>query len=263
MDSVAQECPLEIAVNGEHLVTLMRTPGDDLNLVAGFLYSSGIIESAEDIENLRCFPGEESRNAFPWDFKDESSKAYSFPFDVTKIEVSLQKIQNGSFLRKPEFSFNEEFVSRVKKLIGLRRKEGIEKPAGVFDSSMIFELGEVLTRKQSIFCLTGGTHAAGVFDTAGRVIKVCEDVGRHNAVDKALGSCLRSGIDLSGKGLILSGRASFEMVLKSAVSGLSILCSVSAPTSLGVRLARELGLTLVGFLRVGRFNIYAHEWRIC
>lgn len=258
-DHVARECPLEITVNGELLAKLMRTPGDDLNLVAGFLYSSGIIEGADDIETVRVLPGDFSLEAYQCE--DENSISSWFQ-DVTRIEVSLRRVAGEPLLKKTGFAWDVEFVSRVKRLVHLRRKAEAGKPPPIFASSVIFELAEALTQRQPVFGLTGGTHAAGIFDTGGRIIIVCEDVGRHNALDKAVGSCLRSSIDFADKGLILSGRASFEMVFKAAVSGLPLLCSVSAPTSLGIYLARELGLAVVGFLREGRFNIYSHEWRI-
>ena len=247
-DVVAREEPLEVRLNGRPLVYLMRLPGDDAVLAAGFCFSEGLISSREDIELLHhCLEGEspgEVAPGAPGNLVEMRAKLVSGAerFDVARVvrtgcggadlerEIDLAGIEVDSEVR-----FSPEVVSRVP---------------------------DLLLEGQEVFRKTGGTHGAGVFDTGGRVLVVKEDVGRHNAVDKVLGYLLLSGESTADKGLILSGRLSYEMVLKGARAGIPLLCSVSAPTALGVEVGRKTGVTLVGFLRNGSFNVYSHPERV-
>ncbi|MBK5093150.1 MAG: formate dehydrogenase accessory sulfurtransferase FdhD [Actinobacteria bacterium] len=247
-DVVAREEPLEVRLNGQPLVYLMRLPGDDAVLAAGFCFSEGLISSREDIELLHhCLEGEspgEVAPGAPGNLVEMRAKLASGAerFDVARVvrtgcggadlerEIDLAGIEVDSDVR-----FSPEVVSRVP---------------------------DLLLEGQEVFRKTGGTHGAGVFDTGGRVLVVKEDVGRHNAVDKVLGYLLLSGESTADKGLILSGRLSYEMVLKGARAGIPLLCSVSAPTALGVEVGRKTGVTLVGFLRNGSFNVYSHPERV-
>jgi FdhD protein len=132
----------------------------------------------------------------------------------------------------------------------------------VFAPEAILRLPDLLLAQQEIFRVSGGAHGAGLFDADGNVLVVKEDVGRHNAVDKVLGYLLMSGGSPRDKGMILSGRLSYEMVLKAARAGVPLVCSVSAPTALGVEVGRKTGVTMVGFLRGAGFNVYSHPSRI-
>ncbi len=259
-DLVARESPLEIVVNGEVLTTLLRTPGDDSDLILGFLYSSGIIGGIEDIENQRSFAGEEGKKPFIYE-GDFPSFLHSSA-SARRVEITLRSRSTLSLVSWNRFSWDSGMLSRAGRLAASRRKDPDAPIQALFDARLIIKLGDAMKENQTLFNLTGGTHAAAIFTKDGKIIKVFEDVGRHNAIDKAIGNALRARVDLYDKGLLLSGRASSEMVIKTAVSGIPLLCSVSAPTSLGVELAEKLGLTVVGFLREQRFNIYSHEWRI-
>ncbi len=127
---------------------------------------------------------------------------------------------------------------------------------------VIYRIGEELTRRQDIFRATGGTHGAGVFSASGEMVAMAEDVGRHNALDKAVGWCALRGTSLDDKVLVLSGRVSYEMALKTVRAGIPVLVSMAAPTSLGLRVAEAAGLSVVGFAGAERFNVYTHPRRI-
>ncbi|MBN2168908.1 MAG: formate dehydrogenase accessory sulfurtransferase FdhD [Actinobacteria bacterium] len=250
-DLVALEEPLEIRVNGKPLVRLMRLPGDDIILAAGFLFSEGLISSAEGVNFSPVTASGEGG-------KNEKSREASLNIDAVdvtgEIDPDTSRFEGAKLVKTG--SGGSEFDLRV-------NLDGINVDSTVhFNQELIAKAPDLLLDGQDVFRITGATHAACIFDSSGRLVAVREDVGRHNAVDKALGCMLLLGEDSKNKGMVLSGRLSFEMVLKVARAGIPLICSVSAPTSLGIYVGEETGVTMVGFLRGGNFNVYCHPYRI-
>lgn len=247
-DFVAREEPLEVRLNGRPIVYLMRLPGDDAMLAAGFCLSEGLISSRADIELLHhCL-----EEAHP----DEA--ASGVPGNLVEIEAKLADgAERFDVARVVRTGCGGADLEREVDLAGIRVEGDVR-----FSDEVIARMPDLLLDGQEVFRETGGTHGAGAFDADGRMVVVKEDVGRHNAVDKVLGYLLLSGDTTADKGLILSGRLSYEMVLKGARAGIPLLCSVSAPTALGVEVGRKTGVTLVGFLRGGNFNVYSNPGRI-
>jgi FdhD protein len=241
-DCLAAEEPLEMRAGRHSLGVTLRTPGDDEELVAGFLLTEGIISRREDLVALRMPSG--ARNL---------------------VRVVLRRnvrLAAGGAARR--FSAGSACGVCGKASITQLRQRGLRRPeaASLFDPEKICQLPPKLREKQAVFGRTGGLHAAALFAPGGELLVLREDIGRHNAVDKAIGWALLEGrLPLSGHVLLVSGRGGFEIVQKAITAGVPLLASVSAPSSLAVQLARELGLTLVGFLRGRRFIIYAGEER--
>lgn len=238
LDVVAREEPLEIRLNGRTLVYLMRLPGDDVPLAVGFLVSEGLIRERRQIELIH--------------------HCEDPPGNLVEIEARLDA--ESSLLgeaRVVRTGCGGADLDREVDCDGITVESETRFPPGV-----IARMPDLLLERQEIFKMTGGTHGAGIFDNRGRVAVVKEDVGRHNAVDKVIGFMLLSGEGTGDRGLVLSGRLSYEMVLKAARAGIPLICSVSAPTSLGVEVGVRTGVTMVGFLRGGNFNIYTRPERI-
>jgi FdhD protein len=245
-DYLAAEEPLEMRSGRFSLGVTLRTPGDDEELVAGFLFTEGIISRREDLVALHM----------PGDADAEKNLVR-----VT-LDPSVRLASNNASRR---FSAGSACGVCGKASITQLRRRGLPRPKGVslFDPEMLCQLPPILRETQAVFVRTGGLHAAAIFSSAGELLVLREDIGRHNAVDKAIGWALLDGrLPLSGHVLLVSGRGGFEIVQKTIAAGIPLLASVSAPSSLAVQLARELGLTLVGFLRGRRFVIYAGEERI-
>ena len=245
-DFLAAEEPLEMRAGRYSLGVTLRTPGDDEELVAGFLFSEGIISKREDLVALRM------------------------P-DDTAQEKNLVRVTLGPGVRLAENNAARRFSAGSacgvcgKASITQLRRRGLRRPkaASLFDPEILCQLPPILRETQAVFVRTGGLHAAALFAPTGELLVLREDIGRHNAVDKVIGWALLGGhLPLSGHVLLVSGRGGFEIVQKTIAAGIPLLASVSAPSSLAVQLARELGLTLIGFLRGRRFVIYAGEERI-
>ncbi len=247
LDGVAVEEPLEIRVDGEAVATTMRTPGADADLALGFLLAEGILSGAPDVGTVGWCgrPGEEG---------------YGNVVDVRSaagIRLDPDRILEGARFQP---------VTSACGVCGRRSIEGLVSRAGRVDDPRPVEAGAVLAAveairgRQPIFAATGGLHAALLLSAAREVLAAAEDVGRHNAVDKAVGA----GAPLEGRPAVLavSGRAGFEIVQKAAAARVPVVASVSAPTSLAVDLAEATGLTLCGFVRGPRFNVYANAWRL-
>jgi FdhD protein len=244
-DSLAAEEPLEIRVAGAPLTVTMRTPGHDLELAAGFLFTEGIIASAEQIARIRAV----------------------VPQNGTKSNVVDVELKDTLFdaddLRRNFFAASSCGICGKASIEAIRTR-GLPHPdrAFWFDAELLCNLPEQLRAEQAVFGRTGGLHAAALFDAAGTLVVLREDIGRHNAVDKVIGWALLDGrLPLSAHVMLVSGRGGFEIVQKTLAAGIPILASVSAPSSLAVKLAREFGLTLAGFLRGKRFVIYSGEFR--
>lgn len=253
-DQLATEEPLEIRlVSPQKTVAVtMRTPGADFELAAGFLYSEGVVNSREDIDRI----------SYCVDPDVDGEQRYNI------VNVALREglIVDLQPLERHFFTTSACGVCGKASLDALRSRnygvipegEGLEVPVEV-----IYSLPEQLRSAQRVFSTTGGLHAAALFDTQGKLLSVREDVGRHNAIDKLVGSAvLNDELPLNNQIVMVSGRSSFEILQKCLVAGVPIVCAVSAPSSLAVALAREFGITLVGFLRGERFNVYAGRERL-
>jgi FdhD protein len=252
-DLLAAEEPLGIRVGGTALTLTMRTPGDDIELAAGFLVSEGMVRSPADIAEIKLCDGASCGHT---DHDGMGNIA-----DVTVAPgVTIQPGARRNFL--------------TTSACGLCGKASIHDicllpPAGLpadrtqFLPSVLAALPARLRGAQRVFASTGGLHAAGLFTADGELIAIREDVGRHNAVDKIVGWALLAGrLPLTGSALLVSGRASFELVQKAILAGIPLLAAVSAPSSLAVDLAGEAGLTLVGFLRGPTMNVYTGTHRV-
>ncbi len=249
-DYLAGEEPLEMRVGRRSLGVTLRTPGNDPELVAGFLFTEGILTRREQLLSLRA--GDDSGGA-----------------SLARANLVRVRLGRGARLgpRKLARSFSAGSACGVcgKASIAEVRRRGLPRPnpASRFDPETLCQLPEKLRAAQAIFRRTGALHAAALFDRRGELIVLREDIGRHNAVDKVIGWAFIEGkVPLDSHVLLVSGRGGFEIVQKALLAGVPLLASVSAPSSLAVQLARELGLTLVGFLRGRRFIIYAGEERL-
>ncbi|MFI6366196.1 formate dehydrogenase accessory sulfurtransferase FdhD [Nocardia sp. NPDC050630] len=246
-DTLAVEEPLEMRIGGESLNVTMRTPGNDIDLVHGFLYSENIIQSVDDIVSARYCAGTDA----------DGQNTYNV------LDIQLRRPRP---LPKRRFITNSACGLCGKTTVDDVRIRSRFRPGyGDFtiDSDVLSTLPDELRSQQQVFAATGGLHAAGLFTADGTALVVREDVGRHNAVDKVIGWAVRENrVPTADLALIVSSRASFELVQKAVMAGIPMLGAVSAPSSLAVDLAAEAGLTLVGFLRGDTMNIYTDVHRI-
>ena len=252
-DTVAAEVPLELRVEGKPFAVIMRTPGDDRALAAGFLLSERIIRHQDDVALIEhCTDplvphDDERRNIVSVTLEPEAAVRAAALLTGRRDVMSTSAC--GVCGRATIASMQH----------GLSRIDGYAR----MSSSVLADLPTRLRVRQPLFDSTGGLHAAGVFDLVGEPLVVAEDVGRHNAVDKVVGACLLlDQVPLASTVLCVSGRTSFEIVQKAWCAGIPIVASVSAPSSLAVSLATEAGITLVGFVRDGGLNIYTGASRI-
>jgi FdhD protein len=272
-DRAAAEEPLEIRLHGRPFAVIMRTPGADRELAAGFLLAERVIRGADDLGTIehcvdsRDGPPKTNADGPPegghyvrWRGSDGSG---SNVVNVTLTDASADRLE-GLLGDRRNVQTNSS--------CGLCGRQTIEslaadvppiRTAATTTASVVASLPQRLRAAQAVFDETGGLHAAGLFTTAGELVDVAEDVGRHNAVDKIVGRRLmRERLPLSDHVLFVSGRTSFEIVQKALVAGIPILAAVSAPSSLAVDLAIACGITLIGFVRGDTFNMYAHPERI-
>ncbi len=257
-DLLAVEEPLEIRLGlvedgksaHKSISITMRTPGDDFELAAGFLFTEGIVKSADEIKQIKhCGTSGKDKNlqntvrvdlceGIKIDFKRLERHFYTSSSCGVCGKTSIEALQTG--------------VCQL-----------TDKTKPIFSADTINKLPEILRVRQKVFNRTGGLHAAALFDANSEITDLREDVGRHNAVDKLVGAqFLADKTPISDKLLLVSGRASFELVQKALMAGIPILAAVGAPSSLAVELAREYGMTLLGFVRDNRFNIYCGAERI-
>ena len=242
VDDMAREEPLDIHVDGSPYAITMRLPGDDINLVTGFCLTEGLIDSADDLAGVEHCRGEQGEG---------------------RVLVTLRRRAHGVRDRKGAYVSKsscgvcgkqqlDEIYGHVpavtgERVMGLRRVLGLK---AAFES------------RKDIFPIVGSTHSAAVFDHGGEMVAFAEDIGRHNALDKAIGALVGGRLQERAYIAILSSRLSFEMVQKAAAAGIEVLAGVSAATTLAARFAEERNITLIGFLRRNRMNIYTHPKRI-
>ena len=247
-DNLAVEEPLEIRVGGVSVSVTMRTPGDDFELAAGFLFTERIIERRGDIARVVYAQGPDGH---------ASSNVVDVTLQAGKA-VNLARLQRHFYAASSCGVCGKASICAV-------RVGGICLPRGALrvDPEVLCRLPDLVRAAQTVFDCTGGLHAAALFDATGTLLSTREDIGRHNAVDKIVGyALLEEQLPLSESILFVSGRGAFEIVQKALVAGIPVVASVSAPSSLAVELAREHGLTLVGFLRGQQFVVYSGEERL-
>lgn len=256
LDLTAVEEPLEISLqqgDDTHSISItMRTPGDDHALAIGFLFTEGIIRSKQDIERLvyeneHLFPNPDSNRICirlsedaPADINRLKRHFYTSSSCGVCGKASLEAVR---MVGQPQLMFQPELLR--------------------FSASMIMELPDRLRKAQEVFDQTGGLHASAFFGIDGELKWLCEDVGRHNALDKLIGRAVLDDLLPLDQGvLLLSGRASFELIQKAVMAGIRMVAAVGAPSSLAVELAQEFDVTLIGFLKKDRMNIYSNPHRI-
>jgi len=249
-DTLAVEEPLELRLDGTALTVTMRTPGDDIELAHGFLLAEGVISGRADISTARYCAG-----------KDDSGRNTYNVLDVT-LAAGVPPPDPG--VERNFYTTSSCGICGKAALDAVKLRTRFRPAAGTLPISTetLATVPDSMREQQRVFATTGGLHAAGLFTGSGELLAVREDVGRHNAVDKVLGwATQQERVPLAEAGLLVSGRASFELVQKAAMAGIPLLAAVSAPSSLAVELATEHGMTLVGFLRGATMNIYSGEHR--
>jgi FdhD protein len=245
LDWIASEAPLEVRIDGKPVTVLMRTPGNDEELVRGFLFNEGVVASAKDLVSV--------------------GPVHESPEDVggSVINVRLVATHEHPTLDRAFYSNASCGVCGKKTIESLEVKGAIAASRLRVQASVLSSLPDRLRDSQTTFARTGGVHASGLFTPDGELVVLREDVGRHNALDKIVGWALAEGrLPLSNYVLLVSGRVSYEIVQKAVMAGIPFIAAVGAPSSLAVDLAERFELTLVGFLKTDRMNVYAHPERI-
>lgn len=255
-DFLATEEPLEIRIEYgpdyqrviKSLSVTMRTPGADADLVRGFLFTEGIIRHPVELMAVRvidALPGAQEAGNIVLAQLDPAAS-----FDIQRLDRHFYTTSSCGVCGKTSID--------AVKMAG--NCSIVKAPSQTLDPDIIYTLSDTLRAAQDTFTLTGGLHAAALFDFSGRLLAVREDVGRHNALDKLIGHCTFNNVTpLNDSILLLSGRASFELLQKAAIAGIAVVCAVGAPSSLAVSTADAFGITLIGFLREKRFNLYTRH----
>lgn len=250
-EKLAGEEPLEIRFGHTSFTTSMRTPGDDFDLVAGFLLAEGIVTKAEHLAAMRyCLGTDEDGNQ---------------TYNVIEVQLGFGAVPPDLSAARNVVTSSACGICGTNSIDEVRKKSMFElrEDCGQVELGVLLSMPDTLRESQKLFSSTGGVHAAGLFSTGGELLILREDVGRHNAVDKVIGAALREGrMPLSDTVLQVSGRASFELVQKAAMAGIPVLTAVSAPSSLAVDLAQDAGLTLAAFSRGHSVNLYTHAHRV-
>lgn len=250
-DTLAVEEPMEIRIGGRALTVTMRTPGHDFDLALGFLVSEGVVHAAGDVTGVRYCTGATVGEGNAYNVVDVTLAPHLAPPDAS-LERSFYTTSSCGLCGKSSLDAVRTSAAWSVSDDPLR-----------IDPGVLATLPDRLRQAQRVFDRTGGLHAAGLFSAGGELQCLREDVGRHNAVDKVVGQALRSGLlPLRETVLMVSGRASFELVQKAVMAGIPMLAAVSAPSSLAAELAEQSGLTLVGFLRGSSMTVYAGAHRL-
>jgi FdhD protein len=249
-DSAAIEEPLEVRLHGRPFVVIMRTPGDDRSLAAGFLHAEGILHGPDDIgavEHCRHPDVPHAHNVVDVYLVGRAAESLA-----RILEERRHVVTNSSCGVCGRLTI-ESLATRAQPIAA----------TAAFDRELAADLPRRLRERQHGFDGTGALHAAALFLPDGRCERSAEDVGRHNAVDKVIGAMLLDErVPLAGRALAVSGRASFEIVQKAWIAGIELICAVSAPSTLAIEIAQAAGITLLGFAREGGFNVYTHPDRI-
>ncbi len=257
-DLVATEEPFEIRVGysrrdgsraEEPVSVTMRTPGHDEDLAVGFLFTEGIIRASSDVQTVVA----------------RGQRATDGLINVVRVEltpgvaVDFKRLERNFYMTSSCGVCGKASIDAV----AVQGQYDVHASTMRISGAVLGKLPAALKTQQAVFEQTGGLHASALFDTTGTLLALREDVGRHNALDKLIGHALLQGkLPLDGHGVIVSGRASFELMQKSKMAGIPLVAAVGAPSSLAVELAREFGITLVGFLKADRFNVYSRPDRI-
>lgn len=250
-DTLVAEEPLEIRVGGRPVTVTMRTPGDDFDLVAGFLTTEAVVSSAAELAEMRYCQGKDDEGRHTYNVVDATL--------TPGTEAPLLDVTRNFYTTSSCGVCGKASLDAVR----LRQPYAVAADGMRVDTATLAALPDRLREAQRVFARTGGLHAAGLFSPGGELVCLREDIGRHNAVDKAVGWALRAGrLPLAGHLLLVSGRASFELVQKALLAGLPMLAAVSAPSTLAVDLAGDAGMTLVGFLRGASMNVYTRADRV-
>jgi FdhD protein len=241
-DLLAVEEPLEIRLGERNVAITMRTPGNDKELALGFLFTEGVLRDRSQVSEIAIG----DRNRVTVTLRDESG------VDFERLERNFYVSSSCGVCGKASIQAVEAIGCPI-----------LARNTARIDAGIIHALPEKLRARQMVFDRTGGLHAAALFDTAGQLIDVREDVGRHNALDKLIGAAfLKGAVPLENQVLMVSGRISFELVQKALMASIPMMAAVGAPSSLAVELALRYGMTLIGFVRDRRFNIYSGEARV-
>jgi FdhD protein len=251
VETLAAEEPLEIRIDAAPIAVTMRTPGDDFDLVAGFALSEGLIARPADLAGLRYCAGADAdgRNTY----------------NVIDLVLSDDAARPAPTVGRNFYTTSSCGVCGKASIDAVRVRSPYDLGADdvAVGAGLLAALPDRLRAEQKVFASTGGLHAAGLFSSGGELLVLREDVGRHNAVDKAIGWAVRENrLPLSRTVLMVSGRASFELVQKAYVAGIPVLAAVSAPSTLAVEFAESVGMTLVGFLRGSSMNVYTGAGRV-
>lgn len=249
-DVVAVEEPMEVRVNGAPFAVIMRTPGADRELAAGFLLAEDVIRGSDELATIEYC-------------EDAEEEGRDNTLNVTVIGDALERLSARLGERRQVMMTSSCGLCGRRTIESLRTRVPFAEGHWKVSGDIVRGLPHTLREAQSVFQTTGGLHAAGLFSLAGALQSIAEDVGRHNAVDKVVGRrLLEDALPLDGSMLVVSGRTSFELVQKALLAGIPLVAAVSAPSSLAIELAQESGVTLCGFVRGDTFNIYAHPQRI-
>jgi len=245
MDAVATEEPLQVLVGGEPFAVIMRTPGADRELSIGFLLAEQVITSAADVQDIRRGSGQPN------------------VLDVTVTDAAMARLAAIHRTRRLVTTNSSCGLCGRVTIESLQVEAPPIRADWVVPCALVRQLPDTVRLAQAVFEQTGGLHAAALFGRDGRLELLAEDVGRHNAVDKVIGQMALAGrLPLEHSILFCSGRTSFEIVQKAFLAGIPLVAAVSAPSSLAIELASEAGITLLGFVRGPRFNVYSHRWRV-
>jgi FdhD protein len=258
-DLVAAEEPLQIVIDGEPFAVVMRTPGHDLELVLGLLFAEGLIETLADVTSAAV-----AASGVPESATSMPVRALAEAENLVELRLARPRPARGPVgWQRNLVSSSACGICGAAALDALRSDLEPLPPGPTFSWRTLAAMPPALRGGQSTFELTGGLHAAAVFAGDGSPVRIREDVGRHNAVDKLIGAALLAGeLPLHERRLMVSGRSSFELAQKAVAAGIPLLAAVSAPSSLAIHVAHTFGLTLVGFLRGDGFNVYTGGERI-
>ena len=276
---MAAEEPLEMRIGGKSFTVTMRTPGDDFDLVAGHLVSEGVLGSSAELREMRfctadngctstAYLGTDIDGADRDDDDDDdvsAARPVNDPLNIVDVTLSPGVPPPEERLRRSSYVSSACGVCGKTSIdaVHVAARWSVAEDRTVVEPAALYAMPEAMCGAQRVFAKTGGLHAAALFTAAGELLCLREDVGRHNAVDKILGWALRADrLPLRGHVLVVSGRASFELVQKAVAGGIPVLAAVSAPSSLAVQLAADSRLTLVGFLRGRTANVYTEAERI-